>query len=192
MRGVRYATEMKTLQDALFICYKQSPENVHSVAFSQRSSSLRLIEDETLNDRGVGTSGSKRCHLYEDQAQDALDRPVVEKTATSSDDNRVRVWGARVERRNPALALRRHTTSTAGVMVWGAIACNTRTPLVLTCGIMTAKRACMGSFGMVSWASHEFERTRGKFITNMERNVSKHHTELACLNARSYRIVHSR
>ncbi|GFV36630.1 hypothetical protein TNCV_104511 [Trichonephila clavipes] len=27
----------------------------------------------------VGTSGSERCHLHEDQAQDALDKPVVEK-----------------------------------------------------------------------------------------------------------------
>ncbi|GFX12753.1 transposable element Tcb1 transposase [Trichonephila clavipes] len=32
---------------------------------------------------GVGTSGSERVYLLEDQAQDALDRPVVEKTATS-------------------------------------------------------------------------------------------------------------
>ncbi|PRD32244.1 UNVERIFIED_CONTAM: hypothetical protein NCL1_21096 [Trichonephila clavipes] len=32
---------------------------------------------------GVGTSGFERCHLHEDQAQDALNRPVVEKTATS-------------------------------------------------------------------------------------------------------------
>ncbi|GFV51825.1 uncharacterized protein TNCV_1321811 [Trichonephila clavipes] len=43
----------KTLQDALFICYKQSPDNAHSVAFSQRSSSPHLIEDETFNDSGV-------------------------------------------------------------------------------------------------------------------------------------------
>ncbi|PRD29595.1 UNVERIFIED_CONTAM: hypothetical protein NCL1_28901 [Trichonephila clavipes] len=28
-------------------------------------------------------NGSQRCHLYEDQAQDTLDRPVIEKTATS-------------------------------------------------------------------------------------------------------------
>ncbi|GFX45132.1 uncharacterized protein TNCV_3431801 [Trichonephila clavipes] len=49
-----------------------------------------------------------------------------------------------------------------------------------------------GTFGMASWASHEFERTRGKVPANMERNVSRHHTELVCLNARSYRIVHSR
>ncbi|GFV54588.1 transposable element Tcb2 transposase [Trichonephila clavipes] len=36
----------------------------------------------------------------------------------SSDDNRVRVWKPRGERLNPAFALQRHTTPTAGVMVW--------------------------------------------------------------------------
>ncbi|GFX40272.1 transposable element Tcb2 transposase [Trichonephila clavipes] len=46
-------------------------------------------------------------------------------------------------------------------------------------------RAYLGSFGMASWASHEFERTRGKVTANMERNVSRHPTELVCLNARS-------
>ncbi|GFY21871.1 hypothetical protein TNCV_3295151 [Trichonephila clavipes] len=40
----------------------------------------------------------------------------------------------RCERLNPAIALQRHTTSTAGVMVWGAIAYNTRSPLVLIRG----------------------------------------------------------
>ncbi|GFT84998.1 hypothetical protein TNCV_2507921 [Trichonephila clavipes] len=44
---------MQTLQDALFICYKQSPDNAHLVAFSQHSSSSRLIEDETFNDSGI-------------------------------------------------------------------------------------------------------------------------------------------
>ncbi|GFV88890.1 uncharacterized protein TNCV_1226871 [Trichonephila clavipes] len=37
----------------------------------------------------------------------------------------------------------------------------------------------------------EFEGTRGKVTANMERNVSRHHTELVCFNARSYRIGHS-
>ncbi|GFV67059.1 transposable element Tcb1 transposase [Trichonephila clavipes] len=41
-------------------------------------------------------------------------------------------------------------------------------------------------------ASHEFERTRGKVTANMERNVLWFHTELVCLNARSYRVVQSR
>ncbi|GFV21033.1 transposable element Tcb1 transposase [Trichonephila clavipes] len=54
-----------------------------------------------------------------------------------------------------------------------------------------SNRAYLGSFGTASWASHEFERTRGKVTANMERNVLRHHTELVYLNARSYRIVHS-
>ncbi|GFU56870.1 hypothetical protein TNCV_2437491 [Trichonephila clavipes] len=33
--------------------------------------------------RRCWTSGSERCHLHEDQAQDATDRSVVEKNATS-------------------------------------------------------------------------------------------------------------
>ncbi|GFT93522.1 uncharacterized protein TNCV_1852641 [Trichonephila clavipes] len=61
-----------------------------------------------------------------------------------------------------------------------------KTMLSLTC------RAYLGPFGTASWASHEFERTRGKVTANMERNVLRHHTELVCLNTRSYRIVHSR
>ncbi|GFX77712.1 transposable element Tcb2 transposase [Trichonephila clavipes] len=40
----------------------------------------------------------------------------------SSDDNRVRVWRPRGEHLISAFVLQRHTTPTAGVMVWGAIA----------------------------------------------------------------------
>ncbi|GFS73838.1 transposable element Tcb2 transposase [Trichonephila clavipes] len=58
----------------------------------------------------------------------------------SSDDNRVRVWRPRGERLNPAFALQRHTSPTVGVMVWGVIAYNTRSPLVLIRGTMTAQR----------------------------------------------------
>ncbi|GFX63602.1 transposable element Tcb2 transposase [Trichonephila clavipes] len=95
----------------------------------------------------LGPSGSERCHLH-DQAQDVFERPVVEKTTTSdesrfnlsSDDNRVRVWKPRGERFNPAFALQRHTAPIAGVMVWGAIAYNTRSLLVLIYGTMTAQR----------------------------------------------------
>ncbi|GFT48364.1 transposable element Tcb1 transposase [Trichonephila clavipes] len=39
-----------------------------------------MQRDCTLHIAGdVGTSGSERCHLHEDQAEDILDRPVVEK-----------------------------------------------------------------------------------------------------------------
>ncbi|GFV50718.1 uncharacterized protein TNCV_2213791 [Trichonephila clavipes] len=58
----------------------------------------------------------------------------------NSDDNRVRVWRPRGERLIPAFALQLHTTPKAGVMVWGAIAFNTRSPVVLIRGTMTAQR----------------------------------------------------
>ncbi|GFX58575.1 uncharacterized protein TNCV_417541 [Trichonephila clavipes] len=44
---------MKTLQNALFISFEQSPYKAHSVAFFQRSISPRLIEDETFNDNDI-------------------------------------------------------------------------------------------------------------------------------------------
>ncbi|GFT25532.1 transposable element Tcb1 transposase [Trichonephila clavipes] len=244
--------------------------------------------------RRNGTSGSERCYLHEDQAQDDFDRPVVEKTSTStygirvpiacatpdahpatppfgvvpctrsctaakwnqvvlsdksrfslsSDDNRVRVWRPHGERLNPAFALQQHTASTAAVMVWGGIACNSRSPPVLISDTMTAQvyvheilqlfvlpfmqwlpgslfqrnnawlhtarvsQDCLPTvttlpwiasspdlsliepilFGMVSWASHEFERTMGKVTANMERNVLRHHTERVCLHGLSYHV----
>ncbi|GFV57649.1 transposable element Tcb1 transposase [Trichonephila clavipes] len=44
------------------------------------------------------------------------------------------------ERLNPTFALQRHTVHTDGVMVWGAIAYNTQSPLVLIRGTLTAQR----------------------------------------------------
>ncbi|GFW47726.1 DDE_3 domain-containing protein [Trichonephila clavipes] len=112
--------------------------------------------------RCVGPSGSERYHLHEGQAQDALDRPDVEKTAISdesrfnlsSDDNCVRVWRPRGERHHPALALQRHTAPAAGVMVWSAIAYNTWSPLVLIRGTMIAQRQCSASHGKVVTRLH--------------------------------------
>ncbi|GFY19511.1 transposable element Tcb2 transposase [Trichonephila clavipes] len=46
----------------------------------------------------------------------------------------------RGERLNPAFALQRRIAPTAGVVVWGAIAYNTRSPLVLIRGTMIAQR----------------------------------------------------
>ncbi|GFW47719.1 transposable element Tcb1 transposase [Trichonephila clavipes] len=194
----------------------------------------------------VGVRGSERCHLHEDQAQDALDRPTFGITAPitcaardaypstppgldwcrargnwtaaewnqvvfsdesrfnlSSDDNRVRVRRPRGEGLNPAFALQRHTARTAGGVQDNARphtarisqdCLHTVTNPSLACPIprFASNRAYLRSFGTESWASQEFERTRGKVTANMERNVSRHHTGLVCLNARSYRIVHSR
>ncbi|GFT21416.1 transposable element Tcb2 transposase [Trichonephila clavipes] len=50
------------------------------------------------------------------------------------------MWRPRGECLNSAFALHRHTTSAAGVMVWSAIAYNTRSHLVLIRGNMTAQQ----------------------------------------------------
>ncbi|GFX28421.1 transposable element Tcb2 transposase [Trichonephila clavipes] len=57
----------------------------------------------------------------------------------SSDDNHGRVWRPRGERLNPSFALQRHTAPTTGGMVWGVIAYNTQSPLVLIRSTMTAQ-----------------------------------------------------
>ncbi|GFV30327.1 uncharacterized protein TNCV_98021 [Trichonephila clavipes] len=44
---------MHTLHDALFIGYNQSLENAHSIALSQRTSNMPLIQDETFNDNDI-------------------------------------------------------------------------------------------------------------------------------------------
>ncbi|GFV95137.1 transposable element Tcb2 transposase [Trichonephila clavipes] len=133
-------------------------------------------------------------------------------------------------------------------MVWGAIAYNTRPPLVLIRGNMTAQRYvhdilqphvlsfmqrlpraifqqdkdrlhtakvsqdCLCFVTTLLWPAlspnlspiehifdhlgrrvgHSTSLNELEATANMEQNVSRHHTELVYLNARSYHIVHSR
>ncbi|UYV76907.1 K02A2.6-like [Cordylochernes scorpioides] len=58
----------------------------------------------------------------------------------SSDSRRVRVWRRHGERPNPAAILERPTVRQRGIMVWGAIAYDSRTPLLRIQGTMTAQR----------------------------------------------------
>ncbi|GFW33442.1 organic cation transporter protein [Trichonephila clavipes] len=66
--------------------------------------------------------------------------PTQQHHCLYSDDNRVRVWRPRDECLNPAFALQRHTTPEAGVMVWGVIAFDIRSPLILVHDTITAQR----------------------------------------------------
>ncbi|GFV37092.1 transposable element Tcb2 transposase [Trichonephila clavipes] len=50
------------------------------------------------------------------------------------------MWRPHGEILNPAFVLQRHATPTAGVMVWGAIAYNIRSPLILIYGTMSSQR----------------------------------------------------
>ncbi|UYV80559.1 hypothetical protein LAZ67_19000614 [Cordylochernes scorpioides] len=58
----------------------------------------------------------------------------------SSDSRRVRVWRRRGERSNPAAIVERSTLRQRGIMVWGAIAYDSRSPLLRIQGTMTAQR----------------------------------------------------
>ncbi|UYV64526.1 hypothetical protein LAZ67_3001100 [Cordylochernes scorpioides] len=58
----------------------------------------------------------------------------------SSDSRRVRVWRRRGERSNPAAIVERPTVRQRGIMVWGAIAYDSRSPLLRIQGTMTAHR----------------------------------------------------
>ncbi|UYV81818.1 hypothetical protein LAZ67_20002585 [Cordylochernes scorpioides] len=58
----------------------------------------------------------------------------------SSDCRRVRVWRRRGERSNPAAIVERPTVRQRGIMVWGAIAYDSRSPLLRIQGTMTAQR----------------------------------------------------
>ncbi|GFV02975.1 transposable element Tc1 transposase [Trichonephila clavipes] len=56
-----------------------------------------------------------------------------------SDDNRVRVWRHPGERFNSPYIILRPTARTAGVMVWGAIAYDSRSTLILMHGTLTSQ-----------------------------------------------------
>ncbi|GFW59136.1 transposable element Tcb2 transposase [Trichonephila clavipes] len=172
--------------------------------------------------------------------------PTHRRLRLDSDGNRVRVWRPRGEHLKRAFAYQQLTTLTAGVMVWGATAYNTLSPLVLIRGTMTAQRYvpdilqphvlplmqwlpraifqqdnaqphtarvsqdCLRTVITLPWPArspdlspieHIWDRlgwrvghptSLNELEANMERNVSRYHTELVCLNARSYHLVHSR
>ncbi|GFV11775.1 transposable element Tcb2 transposase [Trichonephila clavipes] len=57
-----------------------------------------------------------------------------------TDDNHVWVWRLPGERYNSSHTVLRHTTRTAGIMVWGAIAYDSRSTFIVTCGTLTGQR----------------------------------------------------
>ncbi|GFS85657.1 transposable element Tcb2 transposase [Trichonephila clavipes] len=57
-----------------------------------------------------------------------------------TDDNRVQVWRRPGERYNSPRTVLRHTARTAGVMVWGAIAYDSRSTLIVMRGTLTGQR----------------------------------------------------
>ncbi|GFX17715.1 transposable element Tcb2 transposase [Trichonephila clavipes] len=90
--------------------------------------SHRRLRVEWCHARGNWTAAEWNYVVFRDETRFNL----------CGDCNRVRVWRPRGERLNSVFALQRHAAPTAGVMVWGVIAYNTRSPLVFIRGTMTA------------------------------------------------------
>ncbi|UYV85013.1 hypothetical protein LAZ67_X004252 [Cordylochernes scorpioides] len=98
------------------------------------------------------------CTAILQHVQDTLDHSISTRTISrrlvanglhschesrfclSSDSRRVRVWRRRGERSNPAAIVERPTVRQRGIMVWGAIAYDSRSPLLRIQGTMTAQR----------------------------------------------------
>ncbi|GFU38392.1 transposable element Tc3 transposase [Trichonephila clavipes] len=57
-----------------------------------------------------------------------------------TEDNRVRVWSRPGEFYNSPHIVLRHTARTAGVIVWGAIAYDSRSTLMVMCGTLAGQR----------------------------------------------------
>ncbi|GFW09908.1 transposable element Tcb1 transposase [Trichonephila clavipes] len=64
----------------------------------------------------------------------------VSRFVWGRDDNRVRVWMRNGEWNNSLHTVLRHTARTAGVMVWGAIAYDSRSTLIVMRGTLTGQR----------------------------------------------------
>ncbi|UYV81250.1 hypothetical protein LAZ67_20000473 [Cordylochernes scorpioides] len=93
----------------------------------------------------------------------------------SSDSRRVRVWRRRGERSNPAAIVERPTVRKRGIMVWGAIAYDSRSPLLRIQGTMTAQRYVDDVLRPVFWIVFDFyllkkmdQRTCIKFCVKNE------------------------
>ncbi|GFS96885.1 transposable element Tcb2 transposase [Trichonephila clavipes] len=56
-----------------------------------------------------------------------------------TDDNRLRMWRRPGEQYNSPYTVKRHTARTAGVMVWGAIAYDSRSTLIVMLGTLTGQ-----------------------------------------------------
>ncbi|GFX84552.1 transposable element Tcb2 transposase [Trichonephila clavipes] len=100
----------------------------------------------------VGSSGHEKVNRVWSNQEDHEERGSKDRVAntcgphsdsfndTSRSDNRVRVWKRPGELYNSPHTVLRHTASTAGAMVWVAIAYDSRSTLIVMRGTVTSQR----------------------------------------------------
>ncbi|GFW62108.1 transposable element Tc1 transposase [Trichonephila clavipes] len=85
--------------------------------------------------------GRKTAGWSKRRVADQVDRSDDESWfVLGTDDNRVRVWRLPGERYNSPHTVLRHTARTAGVMVWGGKAYDSRSTLIVMRGTLTGQR----------------------------------------------------
>ncbi|GFX53063.1 cytochrome P450 4c3 [Trichonephila clavipes] len=77
-----------------------------------------------------------------------------------TDDNRVRVWRRPGERYNSPHTVLRHTARTAGVMVWGVIAYDSRSTLLVMRGTLTGQHSSMARSPDLSPVEHVWDQLK--------------------------------
>ncbi|GFY03773.1 transposable element Tcb1 transposase [Trichonephila clavipes] len=89
----------------------------------------------------TGSGATRKTMRRDDRriVRQALVDPTVTRS-TIRDDNCVRVWRCPGERYNSPQSVLRHTARTAGVMVWGPIAYDSRSTLIVMRGALTVQR----------------------------------------------------
>ncbi|GFS93670.1 transposable element Tcb2 transposase [Trichonephila clavipes] len=173
---------------------------------------VRRCWDQWIREMSFTRRPSSGLPRQTSRREDSHIRRERESRINLSSDDDVRVWRPRGECLNPAFVLQRHIAPTAGVMVLGAIAYNTWSPLVLICGTMTAQRDCLHTVATLLWPTlspdlsqieHIWDHLGWRVVHSTSLNeleerlqqirnkMSQDITELLCLNARSYRIVYS-
>ncbi|GFU57859.1 transposable element Tcb2 transposase [Trichonephila clavipes] len=111
---------------------RQEDHHIVRNARLQPTASSATIQPQVAPSLGAPVSSQTiRRHLAEEHLR------CESRFNISSDDNRV--WRPHGERINTALALQRHNTPTAGMMIRVAIAYNKRSPVVLIRGTLTAQ-----------------------------------------------------
>ncbi|UYV73394.1 hypothetical protein LAZ67_10003027 [Cordylochernes scorpioides] len=116
-------------------------------SFSTRTISRRLVANGLHSCRPLRrlslTPPNRRQRLARSTWMTEWHRVVFSdesRFCLSSDSRRVRVWHRRGERSNPAAIVERPTVRQRGIMVWGAIAYDSRSPLLRIQSTMTAQR----------------------------------------------------
>ncbi|UYV78516.1 Transposase [Cordylochernes scorpioides] len=104
------------------------------------------------------------------------------------DDRRKRVWRRPGQRVDPGLTVEHHTGPQQGVMVWGAISFDNRTPLVVIPGTLTAQRRLQPSRN-VDYLARQLETIWQEISQHTIRNLYQSMTRrvAACIQARASR-----